>query len=169
MANILVIENDKELANSITFALTNAGFAVTIASSTCEGLNELFKSYPDVIIMDSQLAEAEKGEPLLKVRQTSFLPILVLGKREDAAEYLESGADAFMSKPMVIRELLARVRNLIIRKSRFGNNKNRTTGTKGPGGPSFTNNDRGSNPHDVTDYRGYRYRLVREINQENLN
>ena len=86
MANILVIENDKELANSITFALTNAGFAVTIASSTCEGLNELFKSYPDVIIMDSQLAEAEKGEPLLKVRQTSFLPILVLGKREDAAD-----------------------------------------------------------------------------------
>ena len=169
MANILVIENDEELANSITFALTNAGFTVTIAGSTCEGLGELFKSYPDVIIMDSQLAEAEKGEALLKVRQTSFLPILVLGKREDAAEYLESGADAFMSKPMVIRELLARIRNLLIRTSKFNSRKNRTTGIKGPDGHTFTNNSRGSYTDDITDYRGYRYRLVREINQENLN
>ncbi len=57
------------------------------------------------------------------IREFSYLPIIVLGSQEEAAESLELGADVFMTKPPSLRELVARVRNLLKRKSEFDNDR----------------------------------------------
>jgi len=55
----------------------------------------------------------------LRIRQASYLPLIVLGTKEEAAEVLELGADAYMTKPPSLRELVARVRTLLRRKPRY--------------------------------------------------
>jgi len=57
-------------------------------------------------------------DPCLRIRQASYLPIIVLGSDEQAAEMLELGADAYMTKPPSLSELVARVRALLRRKPR---------------------------------------------------
>ena len=125
MARILVIENDEELSNSISIALSDAGYTVITSVDAIEGLGELFKSYPDMIIMDSQLPKVSGDDALLRVHKVSFLPIIVIGRRDEIVECLENGADAFMAKPLGIRELVARVKNLLKRKSDFDSRINR--------------------------------------------
>ena len=60
-------------------------------------------------------------DPCLRIRQASYLPIIVLGSKEEAAEMLELGADAYITKPPSLAELVARVRTLLRRKQqRYG-------------------------------------------------
>ena len=54
-------------------------------------------------------------DPVLLIRQASLLPIIVLGSRQETVETLESGADAYMTKPPSLVELVARVRALLRR------------------------------------------------------
>jgi len=58
-------------------------------------------------------------DPYLRIRQASYLPIIVLGSQEEAAEMLELGADAYIPKPPSLSELVARVRALLRRKPRY--------------------------------------------------
>jgi len=55
-------------------------------------------------------------DPCLRIRQACYLPIIVLGNREEAAEMLEFVADAYMAKPLSLSELVARVHALLRRK-----------------------------------------------------
>ena len=55
-------------------------------------------------------------EPYFRIRQASYLPIIVLGSEEKAAEMLELGADAYIAKPPDLSELVARVHSLLRRK-----------------------------------------------------
>ena len=57
-------------------------------------------------------------EALLRIRQASYLPIIVLGSEEESVETLELGVDAYMTKPPSLSELVARVRALLRRKLR---------------------------------------------------
>jgi DNA-binding response OmpR family regulator len=100
-------------------ALERAGYEVIRAQDALEGLRKLYESYPDVIIMDRGLPEVFGEDACIRVRQASYLPLIVLGGCDDAAESLEMGADAFMEKPPSLRELVARVRNLLNRKPKF--------------------------------------------------
>lgn len=58
--------------------------------------------------------------PCLRIRQAAYLPIIVLGGQEEAAEMFEHGADAYMTKPLSLKELVARVGALLRRKPRYG-------------------------------------------------
>ncbi len=55
-------------------------------------------------------------EPYFRIRQASYLPIIVVGSEEEAAEMLELGADAYITKPPNLSELVARVHSLLRRK-----------------------------------------------------
>ncbi len=104
---------------TVAAALEGAGYEVTRATDALDGLKKLYESYPDVIIIDRGLPEVYGEDACLRIRQASYLPIIVLGGHEDAAESLELGADAFMTKPPSLRELVARVRSLLKRKPKF--------------------------------------------------
>lgn len=69
--------------------------------------------------MARELPTVNGEDAYLRIRQASYLPIIVLGGQEEAAETLEYGADAYMTKPTNHIELVARVRGLLRRKPGF--------------------------------------------------
>ena len=115
-AHILLIEKDEALAVKIAAALEEAGHKVVRASDALDGLKKLYEAYPDLVIMARELPMLDGEEPCLRIRQASYLPIIVLGSEEEAAEMLEIGADAYMMKPPNLGELTARVHSLLRRK-----------------------------------------------------
>ena len=60
----------------------------------------------------------------LRIRQATYVPIVVLGSQEETAEALEFGADAFMTKPPGLSELVARVKRLLQRKPKLDSGEN---------------------------------------------
>jgi len=89
-----------------------------------DGLKKLYETRPDLIIMTRELPMIGGEDPCLRIRQASYLPMIVLGSEEYAAETLELGADAYMANPPSSTELVARVRALL----------RRTQGHDPPGG-----------------------------------
>lgn len=98
--------------------MEEAGYKVVKVADALDGLKKLYEAYPDLIIMARELPMVNGEDPCLRIRQASYLPIIVLGSNEEAAEMLELGADAYMTKPPSLRELVARVRTLLRRKPR---------------------------------------------------
>ncbi len=115
-ARILLVEKDKALAEKAAAALEEAGYKVVRASDTLDGLKKLYQAYPDLIIMARELPMVNEEEPYFRIRQASYMPIIVLGSEEEAAEMLELGADAYITKPPNLGELVARVHSLLRRK-----------------------------------------------------
>jgi len=116
---ILIIEKDRELAEKEAAALEKEGYKVAIAADALEGIKKLYESYPDLIIVSRELP-AVKGEAAYqRIRQASYLPLIVIGVEEEAAEILEFGADAYMTRETDLRELVARVRSILRRKTRL--------------------------------------------------
>lgn len=101
--------------------MTEAGFQVTEVADGYQGLSSIYESCPDLVIMVQDLLVPNAEELCLRLRQVSYLPIIVLGSRKkgvDETEMLELGADAYMSKPPAPIELIARVRSLLRRRER---------------------------------------------------
>ena len=112
---ILVIESDEVAAGRVISFLEEKGYNVVRAVDTAGGLAMLCKVRPDLVIMAGSLPVFHGEDSFLRIRQASYLPIIVLGGIYDATEALELGADAYMNKPPSQRELLARVHALLRR------------------------------------------------------
>ncbi|TET40591.1 MAG: response regulator [Dehalococcoidia bacterium] len=113
---VLVIERDEALAAKATVALEEAGYKVVRAVDALDGLRKLYEVDPGLIIVDSALRTASGEYAYLRMRQASYLPIIILGSQEEAVDMLELGADAYMTKPPGFDELVARVKSLLRRK-----------------------------------------------------
>ena len=115
---ILVVEKNKALAAKVVAALEEAGYRVVMASDVLEGLKKLYERYPDLIVVSRESPIVNEEDPYLQIRQASYMPIIVLGSKEEVAETLELGADAYMTKPPDLDELVARVNSLLRRKQK---------------------------------------------------
>jgi two-component system response regulator ArlR len=113
---ILVVEKDEALRLRATGALEAAGYEVIGSKDALDGLRKLYETSPDLIIMAGGLPMIDGEDACLRIRQASYLPIIVMGSRSEAAEMLELGADAYMEKPPSLSELVARVHVLLRRK-----------------------------------------------------
>jgi DNA-binding response OmpR family regulator len=114
---ILVIENDEAAAGRIASFLEEAGYDVLKAADASLGMAMLYESHPDLVIMGGSLPVIDGEDPCLRLRQASYLPIIMLGGIYDAIEALELGADAYMNEPPGREELVARVRALLRRRA----------------------------------------------------
>ena len=105
----------------VAVALEEAGYTVEKTSDTLDGLKRLYEDYPDLVIVARELPMVGGEDPCLRIRQASYLPIIVLGSgsTDETAEMLELGADAYMMKPPSLIELVARVHSLLRRKPWF--------------------------------------------------
>lgn len=121
MANILVVDDDYAVRNSIERVLEKAGFEVTSVSGGAEALNALKQQRPDLILLDIVMPEMDGLEVCRRIRADPYsakIPIMFLtaiSRPSDAAEALDAGGDDFLTKPFEVVELPARIRALLRR------------------------------------------------------
>jgi DNA-binding response OmpR family regulator len=114
MPSILIISRDQDLSVDAAAALHKLGYEVIISTDTSEGLARLRESCTNLVIGDRELPlEGGTAELCLKVRQASYIPVIIVGQEVALAETLESGADAYLAKPPDLHELVARVGRLL--------------------------------------------------------
>ena len=118
---LLIIEDEKRLAENISAALREVGFAVDHAPDGISGSDYATQDVYDAIILDLMLPRRSGQQVLRDVRQNKLrTPILILTAQEGAEstiELLNSGADDYLSKPFDLGELVARIRALVRRAS----------------------------------------------------
>ena len=119
-ADILIVEDERHLADSIARRLQEEGYAVDVANDGEEGcLLALSKKY-DLIVLDLLLPKKDGMQVLREMRRNKVSSmVLVLTAKsmiEDRVEGLRTGADDYLSKPFAFAELIARVESLLRRK-----------------------------------------------------
>lgn len=119
MASIVIIEKDESLASVMETALKEAGHAVEKISEPAEVVEIMYQVHPELVILSEDLSKVEREDFCMRIRKASYLPIILIGSKDNAAEALESGFDVHISRPPDICELVARVQSLIRRKSDF--------------------------------------------------
>lgn len=116
MEKILLIHPDLMLRDKLTFILQHSGFRIVGAMGGWQALAEIYRSHPDLIVMAEETHRLNGDELCIHIRELCQAPIIVLGQdHEEAAgiDLLEIGADAYLTSPLNLRELLARVRSLL--------------------------------------------------------
>lgn len=122
--NILLVEDDRLLADGVTNALRREGFTINQISDGNTAVSQIRAEPPDILILDLGLPGMDGIDVLKTVRRTNRqLPVLILTARDrldDKVAGLDSGADDYLTKPFETRELLARLRVLERRISTAG-------------------------------------------------
>ena len=122
--NILIVEDEKEIAMAIEVYLSNQGYKVFKAYNGLEGLEVLEKENIHLAIVDMMMPKMNGTEFIMKVRQNYSFPIIVLSaKSEDMDKILglNIGADDYITKPFKPLELLARVNSQLRRYTKYLN------------------------------------------------
>ena len=127
MYNILVVDDDKEIVESIEIYLNNEGYKVFKAYDGLEALDILMREDIHLILMDIMMPKLDGIKATIKIRQDKNIPIiLVSAKGEDTDKILglNIGADDYITKPFNLLELIARVKSNLRRYMNLGNFSN---------------------------------------------
>lgn len=120
-SRLLVVDDDRDVRDSLRRALGYAGYAVTTAANGVEALSALAQAPVDLIILDLLMPMLNGLDTCRALRGRGVsTPVLVLTARDavdDRVDGLEAGADDYLVKPFALRELLARV-NALLRRTR---------------------------------------------------
>ncbi len=117
---ILIVEDEPNLLAALQYNLKQEGYTALTATDGDVGLRMATSLSPDLVILDVMLPRLDGFEVCRLLRRESGVPILMLtarGEEVDRVVGLELGADDYVTKPFSMRELLARVRNLLRRAS----------------------------------------------------
>ncbi len=117
--NILVVDDDRAVRESLRRSLAFNGYSVTLAADGVEALDMIITDRPDALVLDVMMPRLDGLEVCRQLRSTGDdLPILVLTARDSVSERvagLDAGADDYLPKPFALEELLARLRALLRR------------------------------------------------------
>ncbi|MBV9745127.1 MAG: response regulator transcription factor, partial [Acidobacteriia bacterium] len=116
---ILVVEDEKRIADFLSRGLQGAGYAVDAASTGAGALDLVHSTDYDLVILDLMLPDMDGLQVMERIRSRKLgPPVLILSARgalDDRVKGLELGADDYLVKPFAFVELLARVRALLRR------------------------------------------------------
>ncbi|MBN1642447.1 MAG: response regulator transcription factor [Anaerolineae bacterium] len=121
MVDILVVDDDRDVAQSIELALRRRDFRVKLAHSGVEALKTLRRYRPDLVILDVLMPGMSGFDVCRRLRadpNTAQLPVVFLtarGQEQDRIEGLRVGADDYVGKPFNLEELILRVRAVLRR------------------------------------------------------
>lgn len=116
MKNVLIIEDEKNIARFMELELKYEGYNVSISYDGRSGLETLRSNHYDIIILDIMLPKLNGFELCKKIREFSDIPIIMVTAKSDVSDIvtgLDIGADDYLTKPFNMEELLARMRKLL--------------------------------------------------------
>jgi len=116
--SVLLVEDDARVRRVLRLALGDEGYDVTEAADGGQALEALARTAPDVVLLDLMLPDVDGFTVCRRIRRTSAVPVIMVTARTDSHDVvagLESGADDYVTKPLVAKELAARIRALLRR------------------------------------------------------
>ena len=121
--SVLIVEDDRNIAELLQIYLEKEGYAVTIAGDGGQGLTKFRAIKPDLVLLDVMMPVMDGWAVCHAIRAESQTPIIMLtakGETADKVQGLKSGADDYITKPFEMREVLARV-EAVLRRSTGSN------------------------------------------------
>ncbi|MFJ5672474.1 response regulator transcription factor [Bacillus safensis] len=115
---ILIIEDDKAIADLLSYGLTEEGFLTHSEGSGISGLHKINDFDPDLLLLDWMLPDISGLDICKIVTQNHNIPILMITAKSDITDKvlgLELGADDYITKPFDVREIIARIRTILRR------------------------------------------------------
>jgi DNA-binding response OmpR family regulator len=122
MASVLVVDDDPDVCDLVTYKLEQSGFAVRRASDGDAALREVAAEIPDLVLLDIMMPGMTGLEVLQRLRAdatTAGLPVILLSAKaqeSDVERGFELGADDYVVKPFSPRELARRVSAVMARR-----------------------------------------------------
>lgn len=115
---ILIIEDEEAIADLLAYGLNKEGFHAAVSGNGTEGLREVERFKPDLLLLDWMLPDMSGLEVCKKVTATANIPIIMITAKSDITDKvlgLEFGADDYITKPFDLREVIARIRTILRR------------------------------------------------------
>lgn len=123
-ARILIVEDDENMARVLQLNLRDSGYEILVAYDGLSGLETFREQQPDLVMLDVVLPDMNGHEVCSRIRDESHIPVLMMSatavNEDDIAYGLEIGADEYMLKPLGEIELGARLKALLRRAQRYG-------------------------------------------------
>ncbi len=119
MEKILIVEDDRDLMEGLSYSFREDGYEVGQAFSKSQAAREFYGHSFDLVLLDCNLPDGTGFEFCSEIRSSSDVPVLMLTAREteiDEVKALRLGVDDYMRKPFSLAVLKARVQNLLRRK-----------------------------------------------------
>ena len=118
--SVLVVEDDRNIAELLQMYLEKEGYAVTVANDGGQGLSKFRAIKPDLVLLDVMMPIMDGWAVCKAIRAESQTPVIMLtakGETDDKVAGLRSGADDYITKPFEMKEVLARIEAVLRRAS----------------------------------------------------
>jgi DNA-binding response OmpR family regulator len=116
--SVVLVEDEPRVRRVLRLALEDEGYRVFEAANGMDGLSALRRDQPDVVLLDLMLPDLDGFAVCRQIRRHSNVPVIMVTARTDSHDVvagLEAGADDYVTKPLVAKELSARIRALMRR------------------------------------------------------
>jgi two-component system response regulator RegX3 len=120
MTRVLVVEDEESFSDALSYMLRREGFDAVVAATGPDALAEFDRGGADIVLLDLMLPGLSGTEVCRTLRSRSNVPIIMLTAKDgeiDKVVGLELGADDYVTKPYSARELVARIRAVLRRRS----------------------------------------------------
>ncbi len=119
--SVLIVEDDRNIAELLQMYLEKEGYAVTMAFDGGQGLEKFRAISPDLVLLDVMMPVMDGWGVCRAIRSESRAPIIMLtakGELDDKVQGLKAGADDYITKPFEMKEVLARIEAVLRRSDR---------------------------------------------------
>ena len=122
MSNILIVDDEKDIAELISDVLKDEGYNTTIKNNGLDAIEEIKHNLYDLVLLDIMMPGLSGTETCNKIRNITSCPIIFVTAKNQLLDKLvgfEIGADDYITKPFAIEELVARVKAHLRRENRY--------------------------------------------------